>query len=308
MTTPIAEVSFLDVGQGHATLVTAGGVSLLVDCPYGGSALVSEQLEAVGAEGLTGCVITHRDLDHCGGIRNVLDRFPAAELMFNPSHSVPAIGKGLPRVRSVIESILSSADVAGTRVRSIRRGESGTWGAIRWRALAPTDRMIHQATLDNNINRASIVLMLEISDAKFLITGDIDAPAVAELLVSGQDLRADVLLAPHHGAKIGNLSALVEAVSPSYGVVSVSRNAASHPSRDTLEELSHREGCRVMCTQVNRMCHPSELAESYCAGSIRFIVNPGAIEANPSQAVHGARIDKFASPICRVAAPSSTWD
>lgn len=304
MTTPIAEVAFLDVGQGHATVVTTDSHSLLVDCPPNGASVVNAFLADAGSDRLDGCFVTHRDLDHCGGVRGVIESYPARRIYFNPSHSVPAEGEGLPLVRSVLKSILSTADLTGSEWQIVSQGESGTLGPIRWRVMMPTDQMMFQASLDNIINRASIVLMVEIESIRFLITGDIDGPAISELLGSGQDVAADVLLAPHHGARLRNFASLVDAVSPSYGVVSVGRSAAHHPARETLEELSRKRGCRVICTQVNHMCHEGKLDESFCAGSIRFLVGTGGVEVAPSVAFHGSRIDEFDTPICRLAAPT----
>jgi competence protein ComEC len=68
-------VSFLDVGQGDATLLQKDGVAVLVDTgPPGGPIL--KRLSEAGVERLDALVITHAQADHEGAALEVLRRHP----------------------------------------------------------------------------------------------------------------------------------------------------------------------------------------------------------------------------------------
>ena len=70
-------VSFLDVGQGDATLLQKDGVAVLVDTgPPGGPIL--RRLSEAGVERLDALVITHAQSDHEGAALEVLRRVPDA--------------------------------------------------------------------------------------------------------------------------------------------------------------------------------------------------------------------------------------
>src|SRR5207248_10077213 len=76
-------VSFLDVGQGDATLIQDGaGAAVLFD---GGppEARVYRQLRAAGVRRLDLMVATHQSRDHQGGLHEVLDRIPTGTLLEN---------------------------------------------------------------------------------------------------------------------------------------------------------------------------------------------------------------------------------
>ena len=68
-------VSFLDVGQGDATLIQSGATSVLVDTgPPGGPIL--QRLREAGIERLDGLVLTHAQTDHEGMALEVIARVP----------------------------------------------------------------------------------------------------------------------------------------------------------------------------------------------------------------------------------------
>ena len=63
-----------------------------------------------------------------------------------------------------------------------------------------------------------------------LITGDAERRGELELLESGADVSATVLVAGHHGSRTSSLAEFVERVHPRYGVFTVGyRNRFGHP-------------------------------------------------------------------------------
>ena len=73
-------ISFLDVGQGDATLAQHAGASILVDTGSPGGPLLG-RLRAAGVRRLDVLVVTHAQSDHEGQAAAVLDRYPVGLLL-----------------------------------------------------------------------------------------------------------------------------------------------------------------------------------------------------------------------------------
>jgi competence protein ComEC len=73
-----------------------------------------------------------------------------------------------------------------------------------------------------------------------LLAGDIEAVQEAALLSHAPEkLRADVLLAPHHGSGTSSTPAFLAAVRPSIGVFQVGyRNRYRHPKKEVFERYA----------------------------------------------------------------------
>ena len=290
-------VHFLDVGQAHATVAVDADSAVVVDCPQRGVKPASEVLATTDPVRLD-IVVTHRDLDHCGGVHELLRRFgnSATKLYLNAAMSVSPRPTDQPRVKAVLRSILSAADEVGARAKHALRDELGLAGTIGWVALAPTHRQVLETAVGGSVNRSSVVLRLELAGNRFLIPGDIDDDAVAELLHSGVEISANVFLLPHHGAKLQRFSELLAAVDPRYVVVSAGRRPY-HPALETLRAAA-KYNCRIMCTEVATHCHRGAIDPQHCAGSIVFRLKDGSLDVAPSEAEHLVRIHQLDSPVC----------
>jgi len=77
---PQARISFLDVGQGDATLIQAGGHAVLVDAGPPGDHIAS-LLGGEGVRRLDLLIITHGQADHEGGKPEVLAHFPGTPVL-----------------------------------------------------------------------------------------------------------------------------------------------------------------------------------------------------------------------------------
>ena len=80
--------------------------------------------------------------------------------------------------------------------------------------------------------------MVQNGNNRFLFTGDCEAEAEADLIASGADLSADVYLAGHHGSDTASSQAFMDAVSPSYAVISCGEgNSYGHPHAEVLNRF-----------------------------------------------------------------------
>jgi competence protein ComEC len=95
-----------------------------------------------------------------------------------------------------------------------------------------------------------------------LLAGDIEAAQEAALVNGSLDkLRADVLLAPHHGSGTSSTPAFLAAVKPSIGVFQVGyRNRYRHPKKEVFERYGELDIQRLRTDE---------------SGAISFAFGPG---------------------------------
>lgn len=200
------EVWMLDVGQGQAFLLRTRRHALLYDAGPrlagfdSGERIVLPSLRRLGVDRLDLMLLSHADNDHAGGALAIWKALPVAAVSSGEAAALPAV----------------------LGARSCRHGEQWVWDEVRftvWRWGGARDS-----------NQASCVLMVEANGERLLLTGDIDVRAEMALIAEGLDLRADWLVAPHHGSRTSSSSALLDAVQPRAVLISRGRhNAFNHP-------------------------------------------------------------------------------
>ncbi len=201
-----AEVWQFDVGQGLSVLVRTRGHALLYDAGprHGdfdlGQRVVLPSLANLGVRRLDRLLLSHADADHAGGALAIQRGLSPAQVLSGEPDPLPA----------------------ALRARACVDGASWRWDGVRF----TTWRWSGAATG----NQASCVLRVEAAGERLLLTGDIDIQAERALLEAGRDLRADWLLAPHHGSRSSSSMAFLQAVQPRAVLFSRGQhNAFGHP-------------------------------------------------------------------------------
>ena len=205
----------LDVGQGQALALRAPGhLRLLLD--GGGSAsprfdpgkaLVGPVLAYNDAPRLSAVVSSHPDLDHLGGLFYLLEDFQVAALFHNGREAAGQHGPMWRELRqSLAGRILAEGDV-------LIVGDPAL--GLRLEVLHPPRAADEKEATAWTGNEASLILRLtRHGQGLALFTGDAERRSLRRLLASGRDLRAQVLLAPHHGSDRSFLAAFYKAVQP----------------------------------------------------------------------------------------------
>lgn len=189
-------ITQLDVGQGLAVVLRTANHVLLFDTGprYGeeldaGTAVIVPYLRQQGIGQLDALLLSHGDIDHVGGAVAILAALPVQHVLAN--------GTELP----------------GVSPDECRRGAAWLWDGVRFEILHPVS-VTAAVYSDNN---GSCVLRVESARGSALLGADIEAATEAELVDRQREkLRAEVLLAPHHGSRTSSTPGFVQAVSPRY--------------------------------------------------------------------------------------------
>ena len=226
--------TFLDVGQGDATLLTSPeGATVLVDAGPDRD-IVARELVARGVHRLDVVVATHPHADHVEGFASVLARFAVGLLLVPGCPDDVATAAGLDRV---------FAD-EGLRPVAARAGMAFAVADLRLEVLSP-DRCWTGTNSDTNND--SVVLLASVGEDRILLSGDLEVEAQQVLLDRGVDVGAAVLKVPHHGGAT-SLPVFLTAVGASVAVVSVGQpNDYGHPVPEMLDAL-RAAGARVLRT------------------------------------------------------------
>jgi competence protein ComEC len=156
-------------------------------------------------------VLSHEDMDHIGGALSVLE-----------SLEVQGLASSLPQAHAL------NALVAAPR--RCLAGESWDWDAVHFVFLhpRPQDAPVRR-------NNQSCVMRIEAGGRSMLLTGDIERAAEQTLLFE-QQVKADVMLVPHHGSRTSSSAEFVEAVAPRWAIVAAGyRNRFGHPNAEVLK-------------------------------------------------------------------------
>jgi competence protein ComEC len=196
-----ADLWLLDAGQGLALLVRTAHHDLLYDAgpaTRGGADLgataVVPALRALSVRSLAHLVLSHGDADHAGGADAVRAAFP------------PRIERAPPGwVRAPGRPCLA--------------GERWALDGVAFTVLHPPEHFPYQR------NESSCVLRIDAAGASALLPGDIGRHVEARLArLPPAQVRAAVLLVPHHGSDSSSSLDFLAAVRPSLALIAVGRD------------------------------------------------------------------------------------
>lgn len=235
------KITFLDVGQGDASLLQSGGQTLLLD---GGSTsqknvgtyVILPYIKQQGISCLEAVVLTHTDQDHINGVTEVLEEgkkgwLTVKNLMYPYWMEGTEQGKQLKKL----------AEEAGASCRKIRAGDRLTIGKAEAVVLYPKE----QEKIAEP-NAGSLVLFWKWEGVRAMFTGDLPEEKERELL---QNLPAcEILQVGHHGSATSTCREFLEQIQPSLAVISCAmKNRYGHPSPDTVDRLK-KTGCEIRYT------------------------------------------------------------
>lgn len=209
----------IDVSKADAILIESPGAKLLVDTGTADTAGdVRDYLAARGIDRLDAVWISHGDSDHAGGLSAVSAAVEIGEVVGSAYGALPQ------------------------QTRTVQPGETAVYGNLTLEVLAPQKEY-------GESNNNSVVFRLRYGAFSMLFCGDIEAKAEKDLLLSGQDLHADILKAAHHGSDSSTSAELLAAVRPRYAVISTGEDRNGLPRNAVLKRLAD---AGVTCFRTDR--------------------------------------------------------
>lgn len=219
------KVSVIDVGQGDSILIESEGRVLLVDAgDVSKGAAVVAYLQQEGVREIDYLVASHPHADHIGGMVEVFDAFDVDKVL------APSLSMGTKVYRNFLEAVRNEPDAV---MATPGVGAVYQLGDATFEILANGDG----ATKDDP-NAASMVIRVSCAGRSFLLTGDLPGKSEQELAASGAGLASDALKVCHHGSRHSSTKPFLDAVRPSYAVISCGTdNSYGHPHAEAVKRL-----------------------------------------------------------------------
>lgn len=210
-------VHVLDAGQASAITITKGRRAIIIDsgAQFQGVALTASAyllplLNMMNVSGIDHVIHTHSDNDHAGGLR------------------------------AVAASPLSKSAMFYSPVHGCSRGKSISWQHIEIAFLWPMKGNSEDS------NAQSCVVKVTDGESSLLISGDIERASEYALLNMEKNddyhnVKADLLIAPHHGSNTSSTNVFIETVNPNAVIYTQGfENRWKFPSHDvTTRYASH---------------------------------------------------------------------
>jgi competence protein ComEC len=215
-------VSFLDVGQGDATLIQdASGAAVLFD---GGppEARVARLIRNLGVKRLSVVVATHQSRDHQGGLPEVLRRFPVG-LFLDGGDGTRERGFTALEAAAASRHIRTVAAVAGQTLHA---------GGLVIEVLWPRPRAPGQP--QGNPNERAVTAVVSQGGFRLFLSADAESPSLLPLALP----RVSAMKVPHHGSDDPGLAQLLQRLRPQVAAIEVgAHNLYGHPRPRTLAAL-----------------------------------------------------------------------
>ena len=204
----------LDVGNGQVCIVEMpNGATLAVDAGSMSAADLSERtimpfMRSRHLRRLDGLVVSHANWDHYSSAAGLIERARVPLLITSAYFFQDRSREGV----ATLSACAPATAILGSGARL-----SGT-GEVEVEVLWPPADTSDAPGLTTN--DSSLVVRISYAGSSILLTGDISSTGQRQLLSDGVDLRADVLVWPHHGGLIETTAEFFQAVNPDILLVS----------------------------------------------------------------------------------------
>lgn len=239
-------ITYLDVGQGDCAIVECDGKYMIIDGgPSSASETVYYYLKDNNINNIEYLICTHPDEDHIGGLSNV----------FNAS-SVNTIYCPTEKDNNSYKIFEKTVLLSGNRIDCPNEDDSFMLGSAKINVLS--------VNYDEG-NNASIVLMINYGNSKFLMMGDAEKELEDYLIEKEYDLSCDVIKIAHHGSMYSTGYYFLYNANPDYAIISCGKdNSYGHPSEEVISKLEDAD-VEIYRTDIQGDIHcTSDKVNTFC--------------------------------------------
>jgi len=218
------QVHFIDVGQGDSMLIeTPSDKTILIDGgpPEAGEKVVS-YLKEQQIESIDLLVVTHPDIDHIGGLPNVMKEIQVKNILDSGKlHSTRTYAAYLHQIRK--QNIPVQIAMENEKIM-----------------LDPklTIRVLNTYGATKTNNQSSIVLKLTYEEVDFLFMSDIEMEQEKELMQK-HNVAAEIIKVAHHGSNTSTSFPFIQDVNPETALLTYSKeNDFGHPVDRVIDNLN----------------------------------------------------------------------
>lgn len=217
-------VHFIDVGQADSILIESKGQVLLMDAGNNDDrATVINYIKKRGIDKIDYVIGSHPHEDHIGGLDDVINEFEVGKV-FLTDYVLPS---------EPFRRLLNAIKKNDLQIITPTVGDEYALGNASFVFVAPVKK-----DYGSKVNNYSLGIKLIDRENTFLLTADAEEVSEMDMAASGMDITADVLKVNHHGSITSSTEIFVDAVDPSYAVISVGKdNPYGNPSYSVLARL-----------------------------------------------------------------------
>ena len=218
-------VSYIDVGQGLSVLVQfPNGTAMLYDAgPNKSAETIVNYLKNHSVSKIDVLILSHPDSDHIGAADEVIESFIIGSFY-------------MPKVPHSTQSYLDVLSAAKAKKLTIKTAQEGVTISLDPEVKVTMWGPVKEYDLDDT-NNWSAVVSITYGSTSFLLTGDAGQEAENDMINTGVVEPQTALQVGHHGSKYSTSTEFLNAVTPTYAVISVGENSYGHPSEETLSRL-----------------------------------------------------------------------
>lgn len=231
------KIHFLNVGKGNCTIVEfpSGRLTMLDidnsrvdDEEQVLTDPVSYSLSKFKDQSLFRFILSHPDMDHLSGLNEFAKKVSIANF-WDTNHNKSFTDddwQGSPYDKEDWQTYLSlRKSEKEPKALQLYRGNTSDccWTQDGITILSPSSTLVKLANESEEHHHLSYVLRVEYAGIKVIFGGDASTEAWDEIYKHYKDefLKADILLAPHHGSPDNKHEDAFNAISPDYVIVSV---------------------------------------------------------------------------------------
>ncbi|MEV0987129.1 MBL fold metallo-hydrolase [Streptomyces sp. NPDC049949] len=314
----------LNVGHGNCSFIHDGSTSVVVDVPNALPLLGA--MASSDADVIEHLILSHADNDHIKGAAALMahSEVVVKSLWVNPDSTklsdafLDLLTVAADRQSRGLLNVRTNLNVGADGLLDIRRiGVRILHPGIVWAGIGPTGKDHPSGPISSNGMSAVVRIELDGQPA-VLLPGDLDSKGFSEMRKAQVDMKAPVLVFPHHGGRSGApdnrafAADLATAVKPRLVIFSHGRTHFMNPRKEIIDGIRDALGSdvQIACTQISRACHEKELplisaqgdllsGQTACAGSVRVTRTDDGILWEPHASRHAQTIDVLESPLCR---------